>query len=94
MRDPCAKGDTILELFAGRWICPAIVWLELIEQPDSSQCPVPLHGTRRNSERRSNLLCREAAKVSQFDDLGLAGIVLLQPVERFVEQRSLFEPLG
>jgi hypothetical protein len=68
--------------------------LKFFEQPDSRQCPVSFHRARRNSERRSDLLYGEAAKVSQFDDLGLTWILLLQPVESLIELRDLFEPLG
>jgi hypothetical protein len=94
MRDRCAKGATILELLMGGWTSPAAVRLELVKQPDSRQRPVPFHRTRRNAQRRSNLFYGKAAKVSQLDDLGLAGILFLQPVERFVEHCDLFKPLG
>src|ERR1700761_8271015 len=94
MRDSYAKGATIFELSVSRWSDPARVRLELLEQPDSRECPIAFHRTRRNSERRSDLLYGEAAKVSQLDNLGLTGIFLLQPVECFIELRDFFKPLG
>ena len=68
--------------------------LEFFEQPDSRQCPVALHRTRCDSEGCSYLLDGKTAEVSEFDNLGLAGVHFFQPVERFINLRHLIESFG
>src|ERR1700743_2456473 len=65
------KGPPSLELIVGRWSGATVVRLELFEQPDSRESPVAFHRSRRDAERRSNLLDGKAAEVSQFDNLRL-----------------------
>lgn len=94
MRRTCAKGATVEELFLFAGLGAWTARLQLFIEPDSGESPIALNGAWSDADDGANLLHGETAEVSELDDFGLAGILLLEPGERFIEQRDLVETLG
>src|SRR6185437_4524659 len=84
VRRETARRSVAIE--AGRSCSSA---LQLSVEPHLCECPITLHGNRRDVQDGGGLLDRETAEEPQLDDAGLTRLEICESIEGKVERKNV-----